>query len=160
MWKIHPGNVSWASAPSSMHIMSITRTAKNSSSASLPRTGVRGVSTPTAIAADYVAIAAFALLARAAHQSEDMPFTFTGWLSTLWPFALGVTLGWLIVRTDGAGLRRGGIIWVITVVTGLVIWGVRNHAVPHWSFVIVATVTSALLMLGWRAVAGRFGSRR
>ena len=70
-----------------------------------------------------------------------------------------MTLGWLIVRTDDAGLRRGGIIWVITVVTGLVIWGLRNQAVPHWSFVIVATVMSALLMLGWRVVAGRFGSR-
>ena len=57
------------------------------------------VQTPTAIAADYVAIAVFALAARAAHQSETMPFTFTGWLSTLWPFALGVTLGWLIGAT-------------------------------------------------------------
>ena len=47
------------------------------------------ISKPYAIAADYVAIAAFALLARAAHQSDDMPFNFTGWLSTLWPFALG-----------------------------------------------------------------------
>lgn len=143
-----------------MNAMNTTRTTKNTTPASHPPTRARAVSAPSAIAADYVAIAAFALLARAAHQSEDMPFTFTGWLSTLWPFALGVTLGWLIVRTDGAGLRRGGIIWVITVVTGLVIWGLRNQAVPHWSFVIVATVMSALLMLGWRAVAGRFGSRR
>lgn len=106
--------------------------------------------TPSAIAADFVAIAVFALLARAAHQSEEMPFTFGGFLSTLWPFALGVTLGWLIVREN-----RGGLIWLITVVTGLVIWGIRNQAVPHWSFVIVATVMSALLMLGWRFVAGR-----
>lgn len=106
------------------------------------------ISKPTAIAADYVAIATFALLARAAHQSEEMPFNFTGWLSTLWPFALGVTLGWLITRED-----KGGIIWIITVVTGLVIWGIRNRAIPHWSFIVVATTMSALLMLGWRGVA-------
>lgn len=106
------------------------------------------ISKPTAIAADYVAIATFALLARAAHQSEEMPFNFTGWLSTLWPFALGVTLGWLITREN-----KGGIIWIITVVTGLVIWGIRNHAIPHWSFIVVATTMSALLMLGWRGVA-------
>ncbi|QYH20518.1 DUF3054 domain-containing protein [Corynebacterium aquatimens] len=110
------------------------------------------MSKPSAIAADYVAIAVFALLARAAHRSDDMPFTFTGWLSTLWPFALGVTLGWLIVRQN-----KGGIIWAVTVITGLVIWGLRNQAVPHWSFVIVATVMSALLMLGWRAIAGFAG---
>ncbi|WP_301924899.1 DUF3054 domain-containing protein [Corynebacterium glaucum] len=106
------------------------------------------ISTPVAIGADLVAIAVFALLARAAHQSEDMPFNFSGWLSTVWPFALGVVLGWLIVRQN-----RGGFIWAITAITGLVIWGFRNQSVPHWSFVIVATVMSALLMLGWRAVA-------
>lgn len=106
------------------------------------------ISKPYAIAADYVAIAAFALLARAAHQSDDMPFNFTGWLSTLWPFALGVTLGWLIAREN-----KGGIIWAVTVITGLVIWGIRNGSIPHWSFIIVATTMSALLMLGWRGVA-------
>ena len=106
------------------------------------------ISKPYAIAADYVAIAVFALLARAAHQSDDMPFNFSGWLSTLWPFALGVTLGWLITREN-----KGGLIWITTVVTGLVIWGIRNGDVPHWSFIVVATTMSALLMLGWRGVA-------
>lgn len=106
------------------------------------------ITRPTAIAADLVAIAVFALLARIAHQSDDMPFTFTGWLSTLWPFALGVTLGWLIAREN-----KGGIIWAVTVITGLVIWGIRNGDIPHWSFIIVATTMSALLMLGWRGVA-------
>ena len=106
------------------------------------------ISKPSAIAADYVAIAAFTLLARAAHQSDEMPFNFSGWLSTTWPFALGVTLGWLITREN-----KGGLIWIITVVTGLVIWGIRNGDVPHWSFIVVATAMSALLMLGWRGVA-------
>lgn len=106
------------------------------------------ITKPTAIALDLVAIALFALLARAAHQSEDMPFNFQGWLSTVWPFALGVVLGWLITRKD-----KGVIIWLVTVVTGLIIWGIRNQAIPHWSFVIVATVMSALLMLGWRGIA-------
>ena len=106
------------------------------------------ISRPSAIAADYVAIAVFALLARAAHQTDEMPFNFTGWLSTLWPFALGVTLGWLITRKNNRG-----IIWSVTVVTGLAIWGIRNQAIPHWSFIVVATLMSALLMLGWRGVA-------
>lgn len=106
------------------------------------------ISKPSAIAADYVAIAAFALLARAAHQSDEMPFNFSGWLSTLWPFALGATLGWLITREN-----KGGLIWIITVVTGLVIWGIRNGDIPHWSFIVVATTMCALLMLGWRGVA-------
>lgn len=118
------------------------------------------ITKPTAIALDLVAIAAFALFARMAHQSDDMPFNFAGWASTVWPFALGVVLGWVIVlagsRKDG---NRGVLVWLVTVVTGLVIWGIRNQALPHWSFVIVASVMSALLMLGWRGLAKLFGKK-
>ncbi|WP_257183243.1 DUF3054 domain-containing protein [Corynebacterium cystitidis] len=112
----------------------------------------------TAIALDLVAIAVFALLARIAHQSEEMPFTFMGFLSTLWPFVVGVVMGWIIVR-EGRG-TRGVWVWLITLVVGLTIWGVRNQAIPHWSFVIVATIMSALLMLGWRGIAGAVGRKR
>ncbi|QPK83123.1 DUF3054 domain-containing protein [Corynebacterium qintianiae] len=100
-----------------------------------------------AIAADFVAIAAFALLARAAHQSEDMKFNLAGWFETFIPFAVGVALAWLITRKD-----RGWVIWLITLVVGLVIWGFYRDKLPHWSFVIVASSMSALLMLGWRGV--------
>lgn len=118
------------------------------------------ITKPTAIALDLVAIAAFALFARMAHQSDDMPFNFAGWASTVWPFALGVVLGWVVVlvgsHKDG---DRGVLVWLVTVVTGLVIWGIRNQALPHWSFVIVASVMSALLMLGWRGLAKLFGKK-
>ncbi|WP_019195151.1 hypothetical protein [Corynebacterium timonense] len=45
------------------------------------------------------AIAAFALLARAADQTEEMPLTFLGWLEAFVPFGVGATsvlfmLGW------------------------------------------------------------------
>lgn len=124
------------------------------------------ITKPTAVALDFLAIAIFALLARLAHQSDDMPFNVAGWASTVWPFAIGVALGWVIVEF---GLRttepsadtgttkatgHGPLIWLVTVVTGLAIWGIRNQALPHWSFVIVACVMSALLMLGWRGISG------
>ena len=50
--------------------------------------------------------------------------------------------------------------WVVTVVIGLSVWGLRNAAVPHWSFILVASIMSALLMLGWRAVAGAVAKRK
>lgn len=108
---------------------------------------------------DTLAIAVFALLARIAHQTDEMPLNFTGWLSTLWPFLVGVALAWVIVTFAGKGAGKsngegkGAIIWLITVATGLIIWGIRNQQLPHWSFVIVASVMSALLMLGWRGIA-------
>ena len=117
------------------------------------------ISSPVAIALDTLAIAVFALLARIAHRSDDMPFTFTGWLSTLWPFLVGVALAWVIVTLsskksgENNGEGKGVLIWLITVSTGLIIWGIKNQQLPHWSFVVVASVMSALLMLGWRGIA-------
>lgn len=116
------------------------------------------------IALDVIAIALFALFARMAHQSEEMPFNFAGWVSTLWPFLIGVVLSWVLIlarRWDGARLVPAGVsAWILTVVVGLVIWSVRNGAVPHWSFIMVATLMSALLMLGWRASAKLVRRRR
>ena len=39
----------------------------------------------TSLLADIVAIALFALFARIAHQTDDMPLHAIGWLSTWWP---------------------------------------------------------------------------
>lgn len=113
------------------------------------------IRTSYAIAADFVAIAAFALLARAAHQSEEMKFNFAGWLEAFLPFAVGVALAWLITRNN-----RGWLIWLITLVVGLVIWAFYRDKLPHWSFVIVASSMSALLMLGWRGVVALAQKRR
>lgn len=115
---------------------------------------------------DAIALAVFALLARIAHQSADMPLSFVGWLSTLWPFLIGMGLGWLLLSRTTAltvsGARNGrgaAIVWLCTVIVGLVIWALRNGAVPHWSFVLVASATSALFMFGWRAAVALASSR-
>lgn len=118
----------------------------------------------TALVLDLIAIALFGLFARVAHQSEDMPLNVMGWLSTTWPFWLGVLVAWLLLWFGVLGNRSGhevaaGVpVWAITVVTGLLIWSVRNGAVPHWSFMLVATIMSAILLLGWRTV-GKFVRR-
>lgn len=114
---------------------------------------------------DILAIALFALLARMAHQSEEMPFTFLGWLETTWPFLLGVILAYAaaIFPTRHAAEKiwpAGVTIWVVTAVVGLGIWGLNHGALPHWSFIIVASVMSGLLLLGWRAIAAPILRRR
>lgn len=116
---------------------------------------------------DAIALAVFALLARIAHQSADMPLSFVGWLSTLWPFLIGLGLGWLLLSRATAltvsGARNGrgaAIVWLCTIIVGLVIWALRNGAVPHWSFVLVASATSAVFMFGWRAAVTLAGSHK
>lgn len=92
-----------------------------------------------------------------------MPLTFGGWLDTMWPFLVGVGLAWTLlwcgVRPQaesgygGRGLGAGLIVWICVVLVGLTVWGVRHGEVPHWSFMLVATVTSGILLLGWRGIA-------
>ena len=106
----------------------------------------------TAITLDVVAIALFALFARIAHQTDEMPLNFAGWLNTLRSFLLGVALAWA-VALFALKEAKGWAIWLITVATGLIFWAIRNQQLPHWSFILVASVMSALLMLGWRGIA-------
>ncbi|AKE42118.1 putative integral membrane protein [Corynebacterium kutscheri] len=94
---------------------------------------------------DLIAIFFFAFLARAAHGGVDITAIF----NTFWPFALGTLLGWLISNRG----KNGVLIWLCTAITGLIIWGIRHSAFPHWSFIIVATTMSGFLLLGWRGVA-------
>lgn len=94
---------------------------------------------------DVLAVALFAFLARLAHGGLD-PLAI---LNTFWPFALGTLLAWLLFRPDSS-IAKGVPVWLCTVVVGLSIWSIRHHAAPHISFLIVASVMSGLLILGWR----------
>lgn len=106
---------------------------------------------------DSIAIGLFALFARIAHQSADMPLTVQGWFFTWLPFLAGVFIAYLVVilpaKLPSERIRPAGlIVWALAVVVGLIIWGFNNGEVPHWSFMIVATTASAILLLGWRAL--------
>ena len=108
---------------------------------------------------DIIAVLVFAVLARAAHGGLGLAQI----ADTFWPFAIGALVGTGIatVALQGAGgtIRYGVIVWLVTVFTGLAIWAARHAAVPHISFIIVATTMSGLLLLGWRA-AGMLVARR
>lgn len=103
---------------------------------------------------DALAILAFAIFARMAHKSE--PFTVVNILDTYWPFLVGVLIAWVYFRLrhiSGVLMSSGVIVWACTVCTGLGIWAANNGRVPHISFIIVASVMSGLLLLGWRGIA-------
>lgn len=110
---------------------------------------------------DIGAVAVFALLARIAHQSETMPLNFGGWFSSFWPFLIGLALGWAILVAQHWETRArlpimGLIIWGPTALGGLIIWTIRNAALPHWSFIVVATLMTGALLFGWRCVDRAF----
>ncbi|MGB3304488.1 MAG: DUF3054 domain-containing protein [Gordonia sp. (in: high G+C Gram-positive bacteria)] len=111
----------------------------------------------TPLVADVVAIAVFTIIGRASHEEA---LSVTGFLTTFWPFLVGTAIGWVITAAVPGGRSfapaalwpAGVVVWISTVVFGMVLRAVSGQgtALP---FVIVATLATGLLLLGWRAVA-------
>ncbi|MDN5794673.1 MAG: DUF3054 domain-containing protein [Intrasporangium sp.] len=101
---------------------------------------------------DVLLVLGFAAAGRASHQQAA---PVLGAVLTAWPFLVGTFVGWGVVRS----LRRqwprqvgpGITVWFATVVLGMVLRRVTG-AGTEWPFVIVASVTLAVLLIGWRAL--------
>ena len=99
---------------------------------------------------DVVAVLVFCALGR---RSHDEGVSVSGLATTAWPFLTGTALGWLVSR----GWRRptavsptGVIVWVSTVVVGMLLRKATSVSVAA-AFVLVASTVTAVFLLGWRA---------
>jgi len=101
---------------------------------------------------DLAAVLAFVVIGRRSHaEGVDLP----GLLGTLWPFVLGAVVGWASVtgvRWSLASVRAGAVVWVSTVVVGMLLRIVAGQGVQP-SFVIVTIIVLGVFVVGWRAVA-------
>jgi hypothetical protein len=100
---------------------------------------------------DIVLVVAFAALGRASHDSNVL----TGLWQTAWPFLAGLGVGWLVTlawRAPVAPVRTGLSVWAATVIGGMLLRAASDQgtAVP---FIIVATITLLVAIVGWRAIA-------
>jgi hypothetical protein len=105
-----------------------------------------------AFLADVVCVVVFCTIGRRSHAEG---ITVAGVAETAWPFLAGTALGWLLVR----GWRRpvdlaptGVVVWVSTVVVGMLLRKATSQGTAV-SFVVVASVVTAILLLGWRLAA-------
>jgi hypothetical protein len=108
---------------------------------------------PAWLAVDVVGVLVFCAVGR---RSHDEGLNVTGIAVTAWPFLTGTVVGWLVSR----GWRRptavaptGVVVWLCTVVIGMLLRKATSAGVAA-SFVVVATTVTALLLLGWRVAAG------
>ena len=104
------------------------------------------------LAGDVVCVLVFCALGRRSHAEG---LTLAGIAETAWPFLSGTALGWLISRAwraPTAVAPTGVIVWLATVVVGMLLRKASSQGVAT-SFIIVASVVTALLLLGWRGVA-------
>jgi len=70
------------------------------------------------IVIDLLVVLLFVGIGRANHHHGD---SLSGMVSTTWPFAVGLAIGWLIVlirRQNGASLGAGVEVWLATVALG------------------------------------------
>ena len=101
---------------------------------------------------DAVLIVVFSTFGRGAHSEGLGAAQVWG---TAWPFFVGLVVGWLILlvaRRAPGTVGSGVAVWISSLVVGMVIRGFGDGRVPHWSFIIVAAVVTAVFLIGWRAI--------
>ncbi|WP_052466789.1 DUF3054 domain-containing protein [Mobilicoccus massiliensis] len=116
------------------------------------------VSPALAAVLDLVLIIVFAAIGRATHAES-----LTAALATAWPFVVGGAIGWLLWwamrRTAPVSMAGGVVVWVCTVAGGMAVRALIGQGTAL-SFVVVASIATAILLLGWRALAALVTRRR
>ena len=105
--------------------------------------------------ADLVLVVIFAVIGRASHNEGILGDAGLGLLATVWPFAVPLVFAWLVPlarRRPLAVLRTGVPIWLITVAAGMLLRALSGQGTAL-AFIIVATLTLLLFLVGWRVVA-------
>jgi hypothetical protein len=108
------------------------------------------------LATDVVAVLVFCAVGRRSHAEG---LSITGLASTAWPFLAGTVTGWLASRgwrRPTAVVPTGVVVWLCTVVVGMLLRKASSAGVAA-SFVVVASSVTAALLLGWRAGVGLRG---
>jgi hypothetical protein len=105
------------------------------------------------LSADVAAVLVFCTVGRRSHAEG---ITIAGVATTAWPFLTGTVVGWLASRgwqRPTAVVPTGLVVWLCTVVIGMLLRKVSSAGVAA-SFVVVASLATAVLLLGWRAAVG------
>ena len=113
---------------------------------------------PIALLADIVCVIVFCTIGRRSHAEG---LTVAGIAQTAWPFLAGTGVGWLLIRgwrQPFTVIPTGVVVWVCTVVVGMLLRKATSAGVQA-SFVMVASIVTAVLLLGWRVVAALFRRR-
>ncbi|MEV2225504.1 DUF3054 domain-containing protein [Nocardia vinacea] len=109
---------------------------------------------------DALLVILFCAIGRRSHDEAVL----TGLLKTVWPFAIGLAIGWVVaaavasrvsgekkaVRFDGTALWPTGVlVWLSTLCGGMLLRVISGQGTA-FSFIIVAACVLALFLLGWR----------
>jgi hypothetical protein len=119
----------------------------------------RDVPVWVAALADVAVLVVFVALGRRSHHEDA---GLAGFFRVLWPFAVGLVIGWGATGLYRAPMafRRVVAAWLITVVVGVALRiVVQGHDFAP-TFIVIASVLIGGCMLGWRGVVTRVSRRR
>lgn len=107
-----------------------------------------------AVVAFIVDIAMFVVFAALGRASHDEGHAITGTLTVAAPFVIAYVVMAAIARLqrDPLSVRRAAAVWFPTVVLGMVLRRLVFDRGTAPAFVVVAFITTAVLLLGWRAL--------
>jgi uncharacterized membrane protein YbjE (DUF340 family) len=119
---------------------------------------VTGARVRIAAALDIAVILVFVAIGR---RNHDEGSGFGEVLRIAAPFLIGLATGWIVARAwrRPFELVTGCTIWVVTVALGMVLRKTLFDRGTAVSFIIVASVFTGALLLGWRLVARRMTRR-
>jgi hypothetical protein len=107
---------------------------------------------PAWLGIDVACVLVFCAVGR---RSHDEGLNVAGIATTAWPFLSGTAVGWLASRAwrrPTTVYPTGVAVWLGTVAVGMLLRKVTAAGVAG-SFIVVASTVTALLLLGWRAIA-------
>lgn len=107
---------------------------------------------------DVVAVLAFVVIGR---NNHDEGSALSGVVKVAAPFLIALALGWVAARAWNSPMAVGTgiIIWLVTIVGGLVLRKVAFDGGIAAPFVIVASLFTLATLVGWRFVADWLRSR-
>ena len=94
-------------------------------------------------------------------RNHDTNTGASGVAGTAAPFLLGLLAGWLVTRAwrQPMQVKTGAVIWVITVVVGVLLRRFAWDDGAAGPFVVVAAIFNAFTLVGWRVVRENVVSR-
>lgn len=112
-----------------------------------------------AAAVDVAAVVAFVIIGR---KNHDEGSAFSGIVKVAAPFLIALALGWLAARAwkTPTAVATGIVIWLVTIIVGLVLRKVAFAGGTALPFIIVASLFNLATLVGWRAIAEWRSERR
>ena len=107
---------------------------------------------------DAVSVLVFVTIGRRNHDG-DSGNVVGGAASVAAPFLIGLAVAWVVtaaqpsMRSRPFAVRTGMVVWPITVVVGMLLRRFVFDRGTAMSFVIVATIATGVLFIGWRIIA-------